>query len=144
MDTQPKKYTMLKTVQGSHDGLKVETFSKGETYALSPDLAEQFYHQGAVEEVAGKTNPADKREKKVTGPAETKTETRDGEAGVDLSTQNVEELVALARDTYGLEVDTTMDEGHLRSLIEQAQGESDEDDTDGAKDAATKKTRKRK
>ena len=138
MNTTTKTYRMLGTVQGSRDGLKVETFTKGETYELDESLAEQFYHQGAIEEIGG--NPADKREKKVTGPKETKAadETKDGEAGVDLSTQNVEELVALARDTYGLDVDTTMDEDSLRALIEQAQGDESEDD------ATAKKTKKRK
>lgn len=139
MDTKQKTYRMLDTVKGSRDGLKVETFHKGETYELEPELAEQFYHQGAIEEADG--HPADKREKKVTGPKETKgaDETKDGEAGVDLSTQNVEELVALARDTYGLDVDGTMSEAELRERIEQAQGDDTAED-----DAATKKTKKRK
>lgn len=157
MDT--KTYTMLKTAKGSRDGLTVETFQKGESYDLSPDLAEQFYHQGAVEEAGGtaegetreegeppagsngKKNPADARQKKVTGPAETKVvapaETKGGEAGVDADTQRVEELVAVARDTYGLDVDSTMDEDDLRSLIEDAEAASQE--TDGK----TRKTRKK-
>lgn len=145
MDTKQKTYRMLATVQGSRDGLKVETFTKGETYELDESLAEQFYHQGAIEEVIGKTNPADKREKKVTGPKETKDtdETLEGEAGVDLDTQNIEELVALARDTYGLEVDSTMSVEDVKALIEQAQGEStDEDDTDDT--SPTKKPKKTK
>ncbi|AWM37030.1 hypothetical protein GobsT_50680 [Gemmata obscuriglobus] len=130
MDTTQKRYRMLKTLPGSRNGIKVETFTKGETYSLNPELAEQFYHEAAIEEVTG--SPADAREKKVTGPTETKA----GEAGVDLSTQNVEELVALARDTYGLDVDTTMGEAALRALIEQAESAED--------DATAKKTKKRK
>ena len=137
MDTTQKMYRMLKTLPGSRDGLKVETFTKGETYPLNPELAEQFYHEAAIEEVSG--NPANSRSKKVTGPAETK----EGEAGVDLDTQNIEELVALARDTYGLEVDSTMSEEDVRALIEQAQGEfTDEDDADDT--SPTKKTKKTK
>ena len=49
----PKTYTMLKTVRGSRDGLAVETFVQGETYQLDADLAEQFYHQGAIDETPG-------------------------------------------------------------------------------------------
>ena len=70
----------------------------------------------------------------MTGPAETKvvtpTETKEGEAGVPLGTQHVEELVALARDTYGLDVDSTMDEATLRQMIEQAQADEDGDEID--------------
>jgi len=165
-----KTYKMLSTRTGSRDGLKVETFNKGETYPLNPDLAEQFYHLGAVEEVSGiqpreladgetltegdlpanakvkkgaAVNPADLRDTKVTGPTETKIvtpdETKEGEAGVELDTQNIEELVALARDTYGLEVDSTMSEQDLRVLIEQA--ESEDTEGDDAKD--TKKAKKK-
>ena len=127
-----KTYTMLNTVKGSRDGIKVETFTKGQTYDLNPELAEQFYHQGAVEEVGGTT--ANARQTKVVRPAETKVvtppETKAGEAGVDLDTQNVEELVALARDHYGLDVDTTMDEAELRRLIDRAAGTDADKDTD--------------
>lgn len=144
-----KQYTMLKTVQGSRDGIKVETFTKGKTYELDATLAEQFYHQGAVEEAGGAgTAPslregARNRSAKVTGPAETKVtgpaEAKEGEAGVDPDTQNVEELVALARDTYGLDVDTTLDAATLRAMIREAAGEEDEsEDEDGSKKKAKK------
>lgn len=155
-----KSYKMLKTVTGSRDGLKVETFAKGETYPLNPELAEQFYHQAAVEEAEAEvavpdTKPQAKdRSTKVTGPAETKVispdESKDGEAGVDLNTQHIEELVALARDHYGLEVDTTMSEAEVRTLIEQAEGEAgwvepDEDEASEEDPAdATAKAKKAK
>ena len=130
-----KTYTMLNTVKGSRDGIKVETFTKDQTYDLNPELAEQFYHQGAVEEVGG--TPANARQTKVVRPAETKVvtppETKAGEAGVDLDTQNIEELVALARDHYGLDVDTTMDEAELRRLINRASGTDADDHSDLAK-----------
>ena len=45
----------------------------------------------------------------------------------------------VARDTYGLEVDSTMDEATLRAMIEQAQADEGTDD-----DKAAKKTKKRK
>lgn len=127
MDTTQKTYRMLKTLPGSRDGLKVETFTKGETYELGAELAEQFYHEAAIEEVGG--HPANSRQKKINGPAETK----EGEAGVDLSTQNIEELVALARDTYGLDVDSTMGEDDVRSLIELAQEEAADGEADTSK-----------
>ena len=164
-----KTYKMLSTRTGSRDGLKVETFHKGETYPLNPELAEQFYNLGAVEEVAGlqprkladgealeegelpanakvkksgAVNPVDLRDTKVTSPAETKVltpdETKEGEAGVALDTQNVEELVTLARDTYGLDVDTSMGEQELRALIERAAGEESEDDATDTKKAKKK------
>ena len=69
-----KTYKMLKSLPGSRDGLSVETFAKGKTYELNDSLAEQFFHQGAVEEV------------------------QQGEAGVPLKTQHIEELVSVARD----------------------------------------------
>lgn len=153
-----KRYTMLKTCKGSRDGLTVDVFNQGETYELSADLAEQFYHQAAVEEVggdAGGTNlreGARNRSTKVTGPTATKVtgpaETKAGEAGVPLGTQHIEELVALARDTYGLDVDSTMDEATLRDMIEQAQAEETHGDEDAADDsaepAADKKAKKKK
>lgn len=67
-----KTYKMLKTVPGSRDGIKVESFIEGKTYQIEPDLAEQFYHLGAVEEISA--NPADSRETKVIFPEETKSE----------------------------------------------------------------------
>ena len=141
---QTKTYKMLKTTQGSRDGLTVDTFNKGRTYPLSPELAEQFYHQGAVEEVApAEDAPADARNRstKVIAPKETKvTEaegTKAGEAGVDLGTQHIEELVALARDHYGLDVDSTMGEEELRALIGAAEEEVEDEDPEPNADGKT-------
>ena len=132
-----KTYKMLKTVSGSLDGVTVLNFAQGEIrHDITPELAEQFYHQGAVEEVDANAEAEDSepnlregarsRVTKVTGPTENKVtgpaETKQGEAGVDLDTQNVEELAAVARDNYGLDVDTTMDEATLREMIRNAQG----------------------
>lgn len=55
---------MLKTENGAHDGVHVNTYVKGEEYAvgehlLSLDLAEAFIDMGAAEEVANK--PKDKK-----------------------------------------------------------------------------------
>lgn len=143
METKPKSYKILKTIHGSRDGLKVEKFAKGETYELDENLAEQFYHQGAIEEVAGKKNPADNRSTKVTGPTESKitgpAETKDGEAGVPLNTQHIEELVAVARDKYGLDVDSTMSEADVKAAIEAAEAgkEVDEDEIESDSDPLT-------
>ena len=129
MDHTPKTYTMLQTVRGSRDGITVETFAKGSTHRdLPPDLVEQFYHLGAIDEATGRkaTGP---RENKMTAPAENKA----GEAGVPLSTQHVEELVSLARDTYGLDVDSNMDEATLRQMIADAEADEGGEKTDLSK-----------
>lgn len=126
-------HTMLQTVRGSRDGVTVETFAKGTTHAdLPPELVEQFYHLGAIDEATGRkaTGP---RENKATGPAENKA----GEAGVPLSTQHIEELVSLARDTYGLDVDSNMDEATLRQMI--AAAEANQGDGEIDLDKMTKK-----
>ena len=113
-----KTYKMLHSVAGSRDGITVQLFEKGETYELPEDLATNFYHQGAVEEVSGrgKSNPADARETKVSGPVESK----EGEAGVDTSTQRIEELNSVARDHYGEDTDTKMSREDLKEVVDEA------------------------
>ena len=98
-----KNYKMLRTTQGSRDGIRVDTFLKDGVYPLDESLAEQFYHQGVIEE--SDAEPA---------------ATGQGEAGVPLDTQRIEELVSVARDKYGLNVDSTMSEQDVRLMIEQA------------------------
>ncbi len=136
METKLKTYKMLESTHGSRDGLKVEMFKKGETYELEDDLAVQFSHLGVVQEVSGKAagkNPAENRSTKVSGPTETKVtgpdSTKEGEAGVDLDTQHIEELVAVARDKYGLDVDSTMSVEAVKAAIEAAEA-GEEVDTD--------------
>lgn len=158
-----KKYKMLQTVRGSRDGINVETFARGETYEIDESLAEQFCHQGAVEEVEGDSDAsaaegaasapnlpegARDRSTKVIGPQETKVvapaETKAGEAGVDLDTQHIEELVAVARDHYGLDVNSTMSPDAVQALIEEARSKGAESDTNAeaskVKKAAETKT----
>lgn len=138
MDTKPKTYKMLKTVPGSRDGLTVETFTKDQTYNdLNPELAEQFFHQGVIEEVteaqarklaAEKEGEADTpapqkaQEGKADRPAVAPLTPNEGEAGIDPATQRIEELVATARDIYGRDVDSTMTEEQVRAAIENAKG----------------------
>ena len=144
MDDKPKKYKMLKTIDGSKDGITVETFTKDEIRDdIGTDLAEQFRHQNAIAEVGAntKTNPAEARETKVTGPAETKEE---GEAGVPLETQRIEELNSVARDHLGLDTDTTMAPGEVREAIEGAtEGDDPELPASDAEPLATKGKRKK-
>lgn len=127
MNDKPKTYKMLKTVPGSRDGLKVETFQKNSVHDDLPlELVEQFYEQGVIEKVDGKANPADARETKVSGPSETKVtgptayKGQAGEAGIDPKKQRIEELNATARDHYGLDTDTTMDPQAIRDAIDKA------------------------
>ena len=103
----PKNYQFLKTAQGSRDGLSVTTFPKGSVHPLDESLAEQFFHQGVVTETAAQPSPSSDKA---------------GEAGVPPRTRRIEELVSVARDHYGLTVDSTMDPEVVRRMIETAKG----------------------
>ncbi len=118
MTNTPKHYQFLKTAQGSHDGLTVATFNRGETHELADDLAEQFMHQGLVKPTAKKASDA------TATPV-----SKPGEAGVPPATQHVEELVSVARDTYGLDVDSTTGEDELRAAIERAEADPENRET---------------
>ena len=135
-------HKILKTVRGSRDGFTMETFEKDSTHDNLPlGLVEQFYEQGVIEEFTGKKNPAEARETKVTGPSEIKGE---GEAGVPLETQHIEELNSVARDHLGLDTDTTMAPAEVREAIEDAaEGDEAELPASDAEPLTTKGKRKK-
>ncbi|WP_435018486.1 hypothetical protein TA3x_000460 [Tundrisphaera sp. TA3] len=124
--TTKKTYKFLKPAQGVREGDVYPTkFQKDDIAELDESLAEQFYHQAAITEVApgSKANPADSRETKISGPAESK----EGEAGVPTSTQHIEELNSVARDHYGLDTDTTMSRSELKQAVDEAGAGNDVD-----------------
>ena len=146
-----KRYEMLKTVRGVRTGeFKPTLFKQGEVYEIDDSLAEQLGHLEAVEE---------------TKKAVTNTETKapvaphGGQAGIDPHTMRIEELVSLARDTYGLNVDSKMSREAILSLLDKkktpaekretkvvtpAETKSGEDDGEDKPSASTKKATAKK
>ena len=125
-----KHYEMLKTVRGVRTGeTGLTTFSKGDVYEIDADLAAQFETLDAVEET-----------KKDVTTAETKAPVapRGGQAGIDPHAMRIEELVSLARDTYGLNVDSKTSREAILDLLDEKKTPAEKRETKVTQPTETK------
>src|SRR5690349_15440960 len=95
---------MLKTLNGVDDGqLHPSTFYEGHEYAIGQGLLNDFISLGGVELIGGSFDP----EKRETKPFE-------------ISKLNKKQLIAFAKDNFGLELDEDIKKEEMLVAIEKA------------------------
>ena len=68
----PMRVTMTKTMPGSEDGIRVQSYATGETYEMGEALAQAFIGSHCARPVAEDMPPAPSTTKQRKGPSENK------------------------------------------------------------------------